>query len=164
MARMTFKAGEEYAIKLSKLATEQEEIAKKAIYAAARIVADRIKANLNALPEEKFRYLRDGEKFVGVPERQKKDLIDSFGITPITTDNRGNWNAKIGFDGYGSTPTKKYPKGLPNQLLARAIESGSSVRQKKPFVRLAVNATKKKALAKMEEIIDKETEKIMGGK
>lgn len=164
MARMTFKAGEEYAIKLSKLATKQEEIAKKAIYAAAGIVADRIKANLNALPEEKFRYLRDGEKFVGVPERQKKDLIDSFGITPITTDSKGNWNAKIGFDGYGSIPTKKYPNGLPNQLLARAIESGSSVRRKKPFVRPAVNATKKQAQAKMAEIIDKEIEKIMGGK
>jgi len=161
---MTFKAGEEYAIKLSKLATGQEEIAKKAIYAAAAIVADRIKANLNALPEEKFRYLRDGEKFVGVPERQKKDLIDSFGITPITTDSKGNWNAKIGFDGYGSIPTKKYPNGLPNQLLARAIESGSSVRRKKPFVRPAVNATKKQAQAKMAEIIDKEIEKIMGGK
>ena len=164
MARMTFKAGDEYAIKLSKLATGQEEIAKKAIYAAAAIVADRIKANLNALPEEKFRYLRDGEKFVGVPERQKKDLIDSFGITPITTDSKGNWNAKIGFDGYGSIPTKKYPNGLPNQLLARAIESGSSVRRKKPFVRPAVNATKKQAQAKMAEIIDKEIEKIMGGK
>lgn len=164
MARMTFKAGEEYAIKLSKLATGQEEIAKKAIYAAAGIVADKIKANLNSLPEEKFRYLRDGEKFVGVPERQKKDLIDSFGITPITTDSKGNWNAKIGFDGYGSIPTKKYPNGLPNQLLARAIESGSSVRRKKPFVRPAVNATKKQAQAKMAEIIDKEIEKIMGGK
>jgi len=164
MARMTFKAGEEYAIKLSKLATGQEEIAKKAIYAAAGIVADKIKSNLNSLPEEKFRYLRAGEKFVGVPERQKKDLIDSFGITPITTDNKGNWNAKIGFDGYGSIPTKKYPNGLPNQLLARAIESGSSVRRKKPFVRPAVNATKKQAQAKMAEIIDKEIEKIMGGK
>ena len=72
MARMTFKAGEEYAIKLSKLATGQEEIAKKAIYAAAGIVADRIKANLNSLPEEKFRYLRDGEKFVGVPKGKER--------------------------------------------------------------------------------------------
>lgn len=161
---MTFKAGEEYAIKLSKLATNQEDVAKKAIYGAAEIVADKIKSNLNSLPEEKFRYLQDGEKFVGVPERQKKDLIDSFGITPITTDNKGNWNTKIGFDGYGSIPTKKYPDGLPNQLLARAIESGSSVRQKKPFVRPAVNATKRQAQSEMEKIIDKEHEKIMGGK
>lgn len=164
MARMTFKAGDEYALKLSKLATKSDEIAKKAIYGAAKIVADKIKSNLEALPEEKFRYLRDGEKFVGVPERQKKDLVDSFGTTPITTDNKGNWNAKIGFDDYGSMPTKQYPKGLPNQLLARAIESGSSVRQKKPFVRPAVTATKKQAIAEMEKIIDEEVEKSMGGK
>ena len=135
MARMTFKAGEEYAIKLSKLATKQEEIAKKAIYAAAGIVADKIKSNLNSLPEEKFRYLRDGEKFVGVPERQKKDLIDSFGITPITTDSKGNWNAKSVLT--ATEAFQQNTRSLPNQLLARAIESGSSVRQKKPFVRLA---------------------------
>ena len=61
-------------------------------------------------------------------------------------------------------PTKQYPKGLPNQLLARAIESGSSVRQKKPFVRPAVTATKKQAIAEMEKIIDEEVEKSMGGK
>ena len=163
MARMTFKAGDEYALKLSRLATNSENIAKKAIYGAAKIVADKIKSNLEALPEDRFRFLRYGDKFAGVPKRQKKDLVDSFGITPITTDNKGNWNTKIGFDGYGSIPTKKYPNGLPNQLLARAIESGSSVRQKKPFVRPAVNATKKQAIAEMERIIDEEIKKTMGG-
>ena len=40
MARMTFKAGDDYALKLSKLATNSDEIAIKAIYAAAEIVAD----------------------------------------------------------------------------------------------------------------------------
>ena len=163
MARMTFKAGDEYALKLSRLATNSENIAKKAIYGAAKIVADKIKSNLEALPEDRFRFLRYGDEFAGVPKRQKKDLVDSFGITPITTDNKGNWNTKIGFDGYGSIPTKKYPNGLPNQLLARAIESGSSVRQKKPFVRPAVNATKKQAIAEMERIIDEEIKKTMGG-
>ena len=142
MARMTFKAGEEYAIKLSKLATGQEEIAKKAIYAAAGIVADKIKSNLNSLPEEKFRYLRAGEKFVGVPERQKKDLIDSFGITPITTDNKGNWNAKIGFDGYGRF-RQKIPEDLPNQLLAGRLKAVVCWR-KKPFVRPAERNKKRK--------------------
>lgn len=163
MARMTFKAGEEFALKLSKLATKSDEIARKAIYEGAKIVADKIKANLDALPEEKFRYLGDGEKFVGVPESQKKDLTESFGVTPISIDGSGNWNAKIGFDGYGSIPTNKYPQGVPNQLIARAIESGSSVRQKKPFVRPAVNATRKKAQEKMGEVIDNEIMKTMGG-
>lgn len=164
MATISFKGGDEYALKLSRLATQSEDVAKRAVFEGAKVVADKIGTNLDALPEESFRYLRGGEKFVGIPQRQKQDLKDSFGITPITRDADGNWNAKIGFDGYGGIPTKKYPQGLPNQLLARAIESGSSVRQKKPFVRPAVNATKKKAVEVMKKIIDEETNKIMGGK
>lgn len=160
MARITFKKGDEYALKLSRLATNSDEIAKKAIYAGAKVVADKIKLNLEALPEERFRHLKGADIFVGLPKQQKEDLIESFGITPIKRDENG-WNAKIGFDGYGNYPTKKYPRGVPNQLLARAIESGSSVRKKMPFVRPAVNATKNKALAEMRKIIDNEIEKQM---
>lgn len=161
MARMTFKAGDEYALKLSKLATGSEEIAKKAVYAGAKVVADAIKANIQALPYDKYRLLKKGERFTGVSNKQKNDLATSFGITPIERDGNGDWNAKLGFDGYGSEPTKKYPKGLPNQLLARAIESGSSVRAKRPFVRPAVNATKRQAQAEMGRVVDEETQKLM---
>ena len=161
MARMQFKSSDEYAIKLSRLGREMEGIAKKAIYEGASIVADEIKSNLNSIPTEKFRHLRNGDKFVGVPERHKEDLINSFGITPIERDRQGNWNTKIGFDGYGSIPTKRYPQGVPNQLLARAIESGSSIRVKTPFVRPAVNRTRKKVQQKMNEVIDKEIEQLM---
>lgn len=163
MARMSFKASDDYALKLSKLAAQTEEVAKKAIYAAANIVADKVASNLAALPTDKFRRLKDGEQFTGLPESQKKDLQDSFGVTPIKQDEDG-WNAHIGFDGYGSKPTEKYPKGVPNQLLARAVESGSSVRQKTPFVRPAVNATKKDAIEAMNRVIDEELGKIAGGK
>ena len=163
MARMTFKAGDDYALKLSKLAAQAEEVAKKAIYAAANIVADKVASNLAALPTDKFRRLKDGEQFTGLPESQKKDLQASFGVTPIKQDEDG-WNAHIGFDGYGSKPTEKYPKGVPNQLLARAVESGSSVRQKTPFVRPAVNATKQDAIKAMNRVIDEELGKIAGGK
>lgn len=161
MAKMTFRAGDEYAMKLSKLAKQSDEVARKAIYAGAKIVADEIKRNIQSLPEEKYRHLKSGEQFSGVPKQQKNDLIKSFGISPISVDNLGNWNAKVGFDGYGSTPTKKYPNGLPNQLLARSVESGSSVRKKKPFVRPAVNAKRKIAQSEMERIINEEIMKIM---
>lgn len=161
MARMTFRVGDEWALKLSKLATSQEEVARRAIYAGAKVVADKIKGNLETLPEDQFRYLPSGEQFAGLPKQQKKDLVESFGVTPITTDEKGNYNAKIGFDGYGSTPTRAYPKGVPNQLIARAVESGSSVRKKTPFVRPAVNATKKVAQAEMGRVVDEEIKKIM---
>lgn len=162
MAKMTFKSSKEYAIKLSRLSGKAGEvITKKAIYAGAKIVTDKIRSNLSALPEDKFRHLSDGEKFTGVPKSQKKDLLSSLGITPITADEEGNFNTKIGFDGYGSFPTDKYSSGVPNPLLARAIESGSSVREKTPFVEPAVKSTRKAVTTEMNQIIEVETKKIM---
>lgn len=160
MARMTFKAGEDFALRMSKYGTRSDEIAKKAIYEGASIIADKIKDNLEGLPVEMFRKLTDGDMFSGIPESQKEDLAASFGVTPIKKDFDGNWTAKIGFDGYGRRPTKKYPQGLPNQLLARAIESGSSVRKKVPFVRPAVNATKRAVIKRMNQVINNEIAKL----
>lgn len=135
MARMTFKAGDEYALMLSRLEAGSDEIAKKAIYQGAKIVADKIKANI---------------------PKDTGDLAESFGITKIDVDSDGDWNAKLGFDGYDRD-------GVPNQLKARAIESGTSRQPKRPFVRPAVNATKKQAQDEMARVIEEETKKIMGG-
>lgn len=163
MARMTFQAGDDYAVQLSRMGADIDEIAGKAIYEAAGIVADKIKSNLEALPEDRFRKLERGEVFSGLPVEQKRNLVQSLGITPIKPDNKGNLNAKIGFDGYGTHKTKKYKNGVPNKLLARAVESGSSVRKKTPFVRPAVNATKEAAQNKMNEVIEREIRARMGG-
>lgn len=161
LAKFKIQGLDEYAVALSRLGKASDAIAKKAVYAGAGIVADQIRRNLSALPEEKFRFLRGEDTFTGTPERQKKDLLESLGITEIDIDNQGDWNAKIGFDGYGSIPTKNYPQGLPNQLVARAIESGSSVRQKTRFVGPAVNAKKKEAQQEMGRIVDEEMKKSM---
>lgn len=169
MARMTFKSGDEYALKLSRLASGADAAAKKALNAAAGIVTDRIRSNLQALKEDveptlkekKYHYLAPGESFNGIPGYQKQDLLDSLGITPVKVDNDGNYNVKVGFDGYGSQPTKTYPKGLPNQLAARATESGSSIRPKQPFVRPAVKKSKKEAIEAMNKVIEEECSLIM---
>jgi len=161
VASITFKKGEDYALKLSRLAAGSDEIAKKAIYEGAGIIADEVRKGLESVPVDKFRFLKDGEQMHVLSKEQKDDLLGALGVTPIRIEASGDINAKIGFDGYGSKPTKAYPKGVPNQLLARAVESGSSVRTKHPFVRPAVNAMKIKAKAEMEKIIDREIEKIM---
>ena len=132
VARMSFKAGDDYALKLSRLATSAEEIAKRAIYEGAKIVADEIKAR--------------------IPENTG-DLAESFGVTPIDRDADGNWNAKVGFDGYDRD-------GVPNQLKARAIENGTSTIPAKPFVRPAVRKTRRQVMKKMKQVIDDEIEKM----
>ncbi len=161
MARMEIRGFDELELQLSKLGNP--EIAKEVVQAGAQPIADQIRKNLEGLPEDKFRYLKKNEVFTGVPKQQKQDLLDSLGITPPDIDFDGNTNIKIGFDGYGKMSTKKYPKGVPNQLLARAVESGSSVRKKTPFIRKAVNKAKKLAEAEMQKKLDEKVEIIMKG-
>lgn len=142
MAKITFKLGEDYALRLSALADRSDETAKKAIYEAAGIVTDEIRANMNA-------NLAESTQSTGA-------LAESLGITPVARDRDGVWNVKIGFDGYDA-------KGVPNQIKARVMESGSSKVQKRPFVRPAVNATKKPAVEAMQKVIYEEIEKTMKG-
>lgn len=163
MAKITFSATGDYALALERYqsAADGGKMLERAVASGAAIVADQIRSNLQALPEEKSRRLQPGETFHGLPKNQKQDLADSFGLTPIGRDKNGFLHTKAGFDGYGSHPTKQYPQGVPNQLLARAVESGSSAREKTPFVRPAVTKTKKAAVEAMQAEIDKEIKKLI---
>lgn len=164
MAKISFKNQSEYYQKLQELETlaAKDETLEKAVVAGAKVVADKIRSNLESLPTEKFRYLPEGERRNGLTPQELRDLSASFGLAPIQREN-GYVNTKAGFDGYGSHPTKTYPHGVPNAMIARAAESGSSMRNKKPFVRPAVNASRQKAIKEMEEVIDDEMKKIFGG-
>ena len=162
MARVSFKGSHEYALRLRELehTAAQGKLLEEAVKAGAKPVADEIRRRLDALPSAPFERLSDGEKFGFLPEGQKRDLQDSFGLTPVDRDRRGFVHVKAGFDGYGSFPTKSYPKGIPNQLLAATAERGSSVREKTPFVRPAVNATRKEAEAEMDRVVRQELKNI----
>jgi hypothetical protein len=156
MAKMTIKGTDELALQLSRLRNKSTEIAKDIVMAGAQPVADEIRRGLESLPVDELKQLKAGEKFNVSAYGELKDLAESLGIAPPDIDNAGNVNTKVGFKGYGSYPTKNYPKGVPNKLIARSIESGSSVRQKQPFVRQAVNRSKKKALEEMQKKCDEE--------
>lgn len=144
MARMEFSASDKFTLKLSKYSADSHTIIKQAIYAGANIAADAVKSNLEKV----------------VSSEASGGLVDSLGITPISLGTDGNWSAKVGFDGYDDHPTPKYPKGIPYQLKARAMESGTSYRVAKPFVRPAVNKTRKQVVEKMNQTILEETDKL----
>ncbi len=164
MAKISFKNQSEYYLKLQELENlaAKDETLEKAVAAGAKVVADKIRSNLESLPTEKFRYLPEGEKRNGLTPQEMQDLSASFGLAPIKRED-GYVNTKAGFDGYGSHPTKTYPHGVPNAMIARAVESGSSMRNKTPFVEPAVRASRQKAIKEMEEVIDEEMKKIFGG-
>ena len=56
MATYQFKGLEEYALKLSKLRDGSREVAGKAIYAGAKIVADAVRENIKSLPVRRSGY------------------------------------------------------------------------------------------------------------
>jgi len=165
MARISFKGLQQYELQLSKLRDGTREIAEKAVFEGANIIADEVKKNLNSINSTS--QMLAIKAFANqtptyITEEAKKGLIESFGITPLRDDD-GYYNVKVGFDGYNSVVTKKYPKGQPNNMIARSCESGSSSMIKQPFMRTAVNAKKKEAEQKMAEIISAEIEKKMEG-
>ena len=162
MAKITFPGLNHYKLMTSQLSKGVDDIAGKAIYAGAGIVADAIKENIKALPIVRGYGTEKDPLPGGVTAPQKAGLIDGLGISPMQND-AGYLNVKIGFDGYNATKTEKYPQGQPNQLVARGVESGTSWKQKKPFIRPAINASKSRAEAEMARILDQEIEKITKG-
>ena len=160
MATIKFKGLEDYELRLSRLEKMTPEIAGRAIYQGAKIVADEIRKEIEDLPVIQGYGTQASPLPGGVTKAQKEGLLDGLGITPLE-EKAGYYNVKIGFDGYNKTKTKKYPKGQPNQLVARGAESGTSWKGKSPFVRPAVKIAKKPAEQAMAKELDKEIQKIM---
>jgi HK97 gp10 family phage protein len=158
MAKMTIGKGmDEYLAKLGNLEFAAPGLVGQAIYEGAKVVADQIRANIEALPTVK-------NKRVATPRDPTQVEIDGMlaglGIAKKKNDS-GYINVKIGMDGYNTDVTEKYPRGKPNAMIARSIESGSTVMKQNKFITRAVNKTKKEAEAAMKKVIEEGIEKIM---
>nr|DAQ35609.1 MAG TPA: tail component [Caudoviricetes sp.] len=154
MAKMTIKGLDEYAKKLDRLGKQAPEISRKAVYAGASVVADKMRENLEKNLRDPTYVGKNKSREYAVKQKESTgELSDSMGIAPITTDAQGNTNTKIGFEGYDK-------KGVPNALKARSMESGTSVLRKRPFARPAVLETKEKAQRDMGKVVDEEISKI----
>lgn len=155
---------DDYLAAISKLDANTEEIAKMALYDGARMMADATRNSISALPtvDDKYNIIayHTGKKSK-LSHAQKKGLEDSLGITKFSEDANGTIETKIGFDGYNDVKTKKYPKGQPNQLIARVVESGSSYMDKTPFLRKTVNQNKKRVEETMKESAEKRIQEII---
>lgn len=165
MATIRFSKLRDYELMLGRIGDASKDICGAAIYEGAKIIADEVKNNLDSLnvttDELAMLKAKKGEPTY-ITQRAKEGLIKSFGVTPMQRDRDGIYNVKLGFDGYNDVKTKKWPKGQPNQLIARACESGSSAMIKQPFFREAVQKTKKKAESRMAEVLDEKIKKTGG--
>lgn len=165
MAKIVMTGMSEYIRELENVAWATSDICKAVVYRGAAVVADEIKAGIRGL-----RVVSDKDALAayqkGVPTlisyTQKKGLLESFGVARIQ-ESYGYVSTKLGFDGYNEVITNEWPNGQPNQLIARACESGSVAMIKQPFMRPSQNRVKNKALDAMRDTADKELKKLTGG-
>lgn len=132
MAKIEFDGIEEYAKQLQALGANIEGAIKYAVYDAAGLVIDAIKANTPV---------------------DSGDLRESASLTAFENED-GFVYTKVTFPGYDE-------RGMPNPVKARVLESGSSTRKKRPFIRPAVNKTKAAAERIIEQNLDKKIKEIM---
>lgn len=151
MAQMKVLGISAYMNALREAYDNAESEVEKAVYEGAKIIADECKRGIESIPIDARKGTSDN-KVRGITEDQKWGLEDSFGLARIKDEN-GYINTKAGFSGYNTYRTAKYPQGQPNVLIARSVESGTSFREKFPFMRKAVNNSKKKAIYAMDKYI-----------
>lgn len=121
-----------------------EKVQKHAVYEGMAVIKREVEAQIRALPEEEGYISGKDLPRNAITKAEKAELIKHIGISDMETKD-GTVNNSVSFDGYTSIKTKAYPNGLPAVMIARSINSGSSVRQKHPFMRQAKAAAKPKA-------------------
>lgn len=147
---MTIEGLDELEARISKYADKSSAAIRAGMYDGAREMLAAVTAEVENLPTEPNRYLRENDKFNVFTETNKRDLLEGLYVHRFVEENNRieTW---VSFDGYGSVATKKYPNGIPNALIANSINSGSSVRRKNRFMARAKKASEALALAAIEE-------------
>lgn len=125
-----------------------------AIQKGADVMMAEVRAQAEAIPVHGEKEYGSGiNPIEGVSQRQKTGIIKALGVAPMRRDD-DFVNVKIGVDGYNSVKTKKYPKGQPNAMIVRALESGTSFRKRSPFITRAVRKARKNTEKAMADAYD----------
>lgn len=149
MARMTYKPVKIADVMID-LGKDADKIARVALYDGAREMVNALIEAISALPEEV-----SAHPYIGLLPEDKEDLIEGIGVAQFESVG-DSVNTHISMEGYARRTESRYPKGVPLPMLARSLESGSSIRAKFPFVRPAVTASSKKCRAAIQKKMDEQ--------
>ena len=159
MAKLTTDGMEEFIRTLNALGEKAGGVAKKCAYDGAKILREEIAAGVRALPLDEDGFRKGSDPLKMITEADRNDLENCLGVSRIESDGLVT-SVSVSFDGYIRRTEDKYPKGVPAIMIARSIESGSSVRAKKPFVRPAVNKARERVLSAMQETMSDSIQQI----
>lgn len=152
MAKWKFDGLDDYVAQLEKLEDFSHEMIGQSVWSGAKYVADKVKEAIGTIPVDDRKYVWSGDRR-GITPEQRDGLLDGFGIASMRNDN-GFLNVKIGFDGYNDVRSKKWPKGQPNLMVARMVESGTSFMPKLGTISKVVQTAKKQCEEEMRKALD----------
>jgi len=162
MATFKFEGVDELVKKYEKLEKDSEKIIGEAIYKGAGYVARVIQNSIAGIATDNRNKIGTPDDPLSGPKTiQVIGLQKSLGIAKMRNDNSFR-NVKIGFDGYNTLKTKRWPNGQPNMMVARSIESGTSWMQKQPFMRKAEQAAKGPCEMIMADSVESAIQKSIG--
>ena len=162
MATLKINGVDQVEVIFGTLVGSTEGIVKASLYEGASIMADELRRETKRLKQNepgKPREENAKKIYCSVTDLEKNELLASLGIMKFSYADGGH-RTLIGFAGYGRRKTKKYPRGLPNPLLARSVSKPSSMRRGRRFTKIAVkncdwqvvNAMREKALRMIDSI------------
>ena len=165
MAKIELDGFETYLAQLNGLKDDSLPLCKAIVYPGAKVLADAMRAAVNGLPAMSDGAARAhwqaGVPMAMISESQKAGLQESLGITPIRRDKGGVIQCSVGFTGYNSVRTNKFPNGQPNNEVARSLEKGTSYLVRDPFATRAVRTARPSAEAAMRAEADAQIQRIM---
>lgn len=142
---------------LEAIEADTDEIVEAALKEGIGVVTDEMRREIFALKTSNDYRAGDGMRYP--PKADIDGLLDSLGYTPVQLRD-SKFDVKSGFDGYNSRKSKKYPGGHPNQMIANAINKGTSFMPAQPFINRAKNAAQKAAIDAIQKEIDKSISKL----
>lgn len=145
--------GLQEAIKMfDELDRKSADILKDAVKDGINVVTDEMRSQIFSLKTSDEYQGGNGKRYPSKNDVQ--GLLDSLGYTPTKTQG-AIINAKCGFDGYNKNVTKKYPRGHANQMIANAINKGTSFLIAQPFINRTKNKSQQACIDTMEKSITK---------
>lgn len=130
---------------------------KRSIFPGAKIMGNAVGEVVRNLPTDDTSHHHGKRR--SITSRQKEGLVESYGIAKVR-ERRWGWNVKIGFDGYNDIVSKRWPKGQPNAMVARSLNSGTSFLQKNPFMDMTVAANEAATVEAIEKEFDKRLDRL----
>ena len=133
------------------------DIAAKALYEGAGLMADAVSSAVQEIATEPFRYAAGGRKRLPSPEEKAILEQASKGVAKFRDDG-GTVETSVGLQssGYGDLAGRRKP--IP--MIANAINSGTSFMSKQPFYRRATSPAKGPALSRIEDKLREELNKL----